>query len=77
MTIKKLPTCHRTFLLLTMTINQRKIYEMQAKEIDRIQKYILVLAHKEKSMMFLFVIKKYFIVVTSGIKSKEMIFVEG
>ena len=60
-TLKKVPTCHRASYesiiadddykaaIENADINQRALYEKQAKEIDRIQKEILALAQKEET----------------------------
>ena len=60
-TFKKIPTCHRASYdsiiadddyksaIENADMSQRAIYEEQAKEIDRIQKDILVLAQKEET----------------------------
>ena len=59
-TYKRVPTCHRTQLESVLTdvdylsavenadSNQRLIYEQEAKEIDKLQKDILSIAHNEK-----------------------------
>ena len=59
-TFKKIPTCHRAsyvsivadedykFALENADVNQRIIYEEQAKEIDRIQRDILTIAQNEE-----------------------------
>lgn len=59
-TYKRVPTCHRTQLESVLTdvdylsamenadYNQRLIYEQEAKEIDKLQKDILSIAHNEK-----------------------------
>ena len=60
-TLKKVPTCHRASYesiiadddykaaIENADTSQRALYEKQAKEIDRIQKEILVLAQKEET----------------------------
>ena len=60
-TFKKIPTCHRTSYdsiiadadyksaIANADSSQKAIYEEQAKEIDRIQKDILLLAQKEET----------------------------
>ena len=60
-TLKRIPTCHRASydsiiadedfksVLKHADVNQRAIYEQQAKEIDRIQKDILALAKSEEN----------------------------
>lgn len=59
-TYKRVPTCHRTQLESVLTdvdylsaienadSNQRLIYEQEAKEIDKLQKDILLIVHNEK-----------------------------
>lgn len=59
-TFKKMPTCHRTQLDSVMTdvdylaaienadVVQRYVYEEEAHNIDRLQKDILAIVHKEK-----------------------------
>lgn len=59
-TYKRVPTCHRTQLESVLTdvdylsaienadSNQKLIYEQEAKEIDKLQKDILSIVHKEK-----------------------------
>ena len=59
-TYKRVPTCHRTQLESVLTdvdylsamenadSNQKLIYEQEAKEIDKLQKDILLIVHNEK-----------------------------
>lgn len=59
-TFKKIPTCHRTQLESVLTdvdynsaienadSVQKSVYEAEAREIDRLQKEILAIVHKEK-----------------------------